>query len=233
MEESIPDALTSFKDEYEILISKLKEKCKVANKNEKVKIISLLPDSWSRSKISKEFNVSEHLVRQTRELAKEQGILPNLSKRIGHKLSEQIMNCVTEFYQDDIHSRLCPGKKDYVSMGKIDNERIHKQKRLILCSLNELFVMFREKYPEMKIGRSMFCSLRPKWCVLPGSSGTHSVCVCKYHQNIKLIIEGAKINTTYKDLLKLVVCNIKNETCMFNKCSECPGTEALLDLKKK
>lgn len=114
-------------------------------------------------------------------------------------------------------------------MGKIDNEQIHKQKRLILYSLNELYILFKEKHPEMKIGRSMFCSLRPKWCVLPGSSGTHSVCVCKYHQNMKLMIEAAKINATYKDLLKLLVCDMNNESCMFNKCSECPGTEALLD----
>lgn len=114
-------------------------------------------------------------------------------------------------------------------MGKIDNEQIHKQKRLILYSLNELYILFKEKHPEMKIGRSMFCSLRPKWCVLPGSSGTHSVCVCKYHQNMKLMIEAAKKNATYKDLLKLLVCDMNNESCMFNKCSECPGTEALLD----
>lgn len=96
LQESTPDVTLSM-DEYEKLISKLKEKSKVANKNEKVKIISLLPDSWSRSKISKEFNVSEYLVRQTRELVKEQGILPNLSKRVGHKLCEQVINCVMEF----------------------------------------------------------------------------------------------------------------------------------------
>ena len=37
----------------------------------------------------------------------------------------------------------------------------------------------------MKIGFTEFC---PKECVLPGSSGTHSVCVCTKHQNVKLMV---------------------------------------------
>ena len=35
---------------------------------------------------------------------------------------------------------------------------------------------------------SKFAEFRPKECVLPGSSGTHSVCVCTKHQNVKLMI---------------------------------------------
>lgn len=230
LEESMPATSATLEDEYEKLINKLKEKCKVASKDEKVKILSLLPDSWSRHKISKEFNVSEYLVRLTKELVMKQGILPNISKREGYKLSEEVINCVIEFYHDDLNSRLCPGKKDCVSMGKIDGERIYKQKRLILLSLNELYSLFKEKLPDIKIGRSMFCSLRPKWCVLPGSSGTHSVCVCKYHQNTKLMIEAVQINATYRDLLDFLVCDVNNKSCMFNQCSECAGSETLLDL---
>ena len=66
-----------------------------------------------------------------------------------------------------------PGIKDYVSVSK----NVHKQKRLILCNLKELYATFCEKYPELKIGFSKFCSLRPKWCVPVSSKGTHSVCV--------------------------------------------------------
>lgn len=76
----------------------------------------------------------------------------------------------------------------------------------------------------------MFCSLQPKWCVLPGSSGTHSVCVCKYHQNVKLIIEGAKLNVSYRDLMEYLVCNIEKDSCMLDTCSECPGSETLYEV---
>ena len=146
--------------------------------------------------------MSHHLVNMTRHLVKDQGILPHLSKIQGKKISEEVVKSVILFYEDDENSRLCPGKKDYVSTA-IDNTRVHKQKRLMLISLNELFSLYKQKYPAHKIGRSMFCSLRPKWCVLPGSSGTHSVCVCKYHQNIKLMIEGAKpVSYTHLDVYK-------------------------------
>lgn len=96
--------------------------------------------------------------------------------------------------------------------------------------LNELFSLFKQTYPNLKIGRSLFCSLRPKWCVLPGSTGTHSVCVCKYHQNVKLIIEGAKLNVSYKDLMEYLVCNIEKDSCMLDTCSECPGSETLYEV---
>ena len=36
--------------------------------------------------------------------------------------------------------------------------------------------------------------LRPKHCILAGTSGTHSVCVCTIHQNVKLIVLGARLN---------------------------------------
>ncbi|MGR0260894.1 hypothetical protein ACUWCL_29190, partial [Klebsiella pneumoniae] len=63
------------------------------------------------------------------------------------------------------------GKKDCVSV-KVDGKKITKQKRLVLCNLNELYVAFKAANLDCKIGRSKFCSLRPKWCILVGASGT-------------------------------------------------------------
>jgi hypothetical protein len=77
-----------------------------------------------------------------------------------------------------------PGKKDCVSV-MVDGERKHLQKQLVLCNLKEAYSSFKEKFPRAKIGFSKFAELRPKQCVLAGSSGTHSVCVCTTHQNMK------------------------------------------------
>lgn len=44
------------------------------------------------------------------------------------------------------------------------------------------------------------------------------------------MIEGAKLNTNYKDLIAFLVCDVESKTCMLGKCSECPGPEALLDV---
>ena len=93
------------------------------------------------------------------------------------------INLVKAFYEDDEFFRQMPGKKDYVSVSR----NTHKQKRLILSNLNELYANFKSKYVSISIGFSKFCELRPKWCVLVGSSATHSVYVCTYHQNMKFL----------------------------------------------
>lgn len=59
----------------------MKQKCVTADKEENIKIISLLPKSWLRKKISQEFHFSERLVKLTRDLVKIQGILPDLKKK--------------------------------------------------------------------------------------------------------------------------------------------------------
>lgn len=59
---------------------------------------------------------------------------------------------------------------------------------LTLCNLNELFETF--KHPEVKIGRLKFCELLPQWCILAGGAGTHTVCICSIHQNVKLMMNG-------------------------------------------
>ena len=79
----------------------------------------------------------------------------------------------------------CLEKKDYVSV----SSNTHKQKRLILSNLNELYANFKSKYVSTSIGFPKCCKLRPKWCVFVGSSGIHLVCVvCTYHQNMKLLL---------------------------------------------
>lgn len=83
-----------------------------------------------------------------------------------------------------------PGKKDCIAIRNEEGAKITIQKRLILCNLKELHKIFKLKYPETKIGFSTFASLRPKHCILAGGCGTHSICVCSIHQNIKLMIIG-------------------------------------------
>ena len=78
-----------------------------------------------------------------------------------------------------------PGKKDFVSVKK-EGKRQHIQKRLVLSNLREVYGEFKERFPDQKIGFSKFANLRPRHCILAGAGGTHSVCVCAIHQNVKL-----------------------------------------------
>ena len=89
-------------------------------------------------------------------------------------MAQETIDLVHDFYENDEYSRQLPGKKGYMSIQK----SVHKQKQLILCNLHELFVAFKERNPDVKIGFSKFCILCSKWCVTAGSSGAHSICVC-------------------------------------------------------
>ena len=51
----------------------------------------------------------------------------------------------------------------------------------------------------------------------------HSVCVCQYHQNVKLLVLVIPGNFEYKDILSKVICNIDLRKCMLHLCSDCPG----------
>ena len=78
-----------------------------------------------------------------------------------------------------------------------------------LCNLQELCTAFKEKHPNVNIGFSKFCALRPKWYVLAGSKMTHSVCVCSAHQNIVLLVDAMGWFLTYKDMTKLTLSRLK------------------------
>ena len=78
-----------------------------------------------------------------------------------------------------------------------------------LCNLKELYTVFKEKHPNVNIGFSKFCALRPKWCVLTGSKMTHSVCVCSAHQNVVLLVDAMDWDLTYKVQIKLTLACFK------------------------
>ena len=68
---------------------------------------------------------------------------------------------------------------------------------------------------------------KTKWCVLAGSSGTHSVCVCSTHQNAVLLVDTIDWDYIYKDLMKKVVCDPDTKLCMMHHCESYPGSAAL------
>lgn len=103
-----------------------------------------------------------------------------------------------------------------------DGEIEKVQSRLVLMNLEEAFLEFKEKKSEDKIGISKYASLRPKECVLAGSThGMHTTCVCIYHQNVKLIFDSLKSQYDlrsenvegYRDLMAKMMCHEPTEKC--------------------
>ncbi|XP_017470011.1 PREDICTED: uncharacterized protein LOC108378244 [Rhagoletis zephyria] len=221
------------KDAVKVL-EQIKEKYKTStSRAEKIQLLTLAPPTWSRAKTMAEFGTSERKARIAKKLVAEHGILTLPNTKKGKPLECKTEALVTQFYQRDDMSRLMPGMKDWVSV-RIDGKKVQMQKRIILCNLNELFASFQSEHEDIKIGFTKFTQLRPKHCVLAGSSGTHTVCVCIYHENVKLMLKEINLNyltndspedlNSYRDCLKLTMCPNVSTSCHLGECSNCPGT---------
>ena len=100
----------------------------------------------------------------------------------------------------------------------------------MLVNLSELYEAFKKDHSTIKISFAKFCSVRPKWCKLLSSSGSHNVCVCQKHQNS--ILAALALDLEYKDLMKMIVCDTESRICMIYRCDSCPGKDALLEFLK-
>lgn len=227
----------------ELLGAKLCEKCddlerfkillrekisKAETPKEKIKLLTLTPESYTIEKTTKEFNVTTFMVKQARKLKEERGILAEPADKKGRCLAQTTIDRVREFFESDEFSRMCPGIKECVAIRNEKGEKVSKQKRLLLTNIREMYVEYKHRYPEDKIGFSKFCELRPRWCVTVTAPGSQSVCVCQQHQNAKLLVTSLpNTNMHYTELLSLAVCDLANRDCMLGACLNCPGPTAI------
>lgn len=158
----------------------------------KVQLLALLPTRYTVNQIHNEYNVSKRLAKEAKNLQDDNDSLDTSEKQKPGRqaLDASIAERVTQFYESEENSRQLPGKKDFKSVVQEDGTRKCIQKKLILCNISELYESYKQTYPHDKISFSKFALLRPKHCVLAGSSGTHNVCVCLYHENVNLMLEG-------------------------------------------
>ena len=214
-------------EDYNSMLNALKSNFSETNisYDKKIQILIVLPESRSRTKVVNFFGnkyCSEYAARKAIEVRKNHGILgkSEQKKRIG--ITDEVKQMVRDIYEDDEVSRTLPGTKDQVSLGN----KVYAQKRLLLCTVKELYNHFVSKYPEVKIKLTLY-SLKPKWCIQPGKSGTHSVCVCAIHQNVALLCDA--IDKKHNELLQRLVCDTENKICMVHRCQNCPGIDGLLN----
>ena len=141
-------------------------------------------------------------------------------------LSSETVKLVGDFFLLDSVSRQAPGRRDFVTL-KQGNKRQHIQKRHMLWSLNETYALFVKENPGVQIGFSKFCSLRPVNVMLSADM-PRDVCLCQYHENIKLICECLKKEIPSfpqytGHFVDNFVCNSESELCMLGKGDKCPN----------
>ena len=214
------------------MVRQLKEKHDLTtSRSERMRILTTLPRSWSIKQAARVFGVSRYLIRRAKQLVAEKGIMSSPNPKIGSQtLPTHTEEEIKRFYLSDDVSRVMPGKKDFVSVVQVQGKRVHQQKRLLLCNLREAYREFKERHPNLKIGFTKFAMLRPRESVLAGAGGTHSVCVCTIHQNVKLMIVSGKLECMtdgqlkhYRHCFATMQCNPPNIECYFSTCDQCPG----------
>ncbi|PSN43647.1 hypothetical protein C0J52_16667 [Blattella germanica] len=216
-------------DDGEEIISQFKEKFK--NVNTANEEYSSLPKSWTEHKIMTEFGVSLHVARTAKITQVNKGIMSVPDRKYERHLPENTQQLIKNFYQEDDISRIIAGMKDTKSV-KEGDRKVKKQKSLLLANLKELYKEFKKRNPSHKVGFSSFASLRPKYCVLSGTPGTHNVCVCTICENLKLMViclqkvnQGGSINMNVKYLVQKIVCQNSSANCYLNRCEVCPGSK--------
>lgn len=136
--------------------------------------------------------------------------------------AEQVAEVSSFYLRDDI-TRMCPGRKDCVTV-KTPNGKEKRQKRYLIMNLKEAHEIFTQD-AEFSIGISKFSELRPQHVFLT-SLRDQDVCMCKYHENLDLLTEGLKkvINNfphTAEDVVAMTVCSMEIEACVRRECDLC------------
>ncbi|CAF1310453.1 unnamed protein product [Adineta ricciae] len=172
-----------------------------ANKNKQIELIH---------KIAEDLNVLQ---------------LEKKYERTNQSIPSEVKKKVFDYYIRDDISYQSPGKRDTITV-KENGAKLKLQRRYLLFSLRELYELFIQENPQIKLSLSSFQDLRPS-NVLYKSSIPHNVCVCIYHENVALLLQslGKHIHgferTDLNSFINLIVCDSANELCMFRNCTRC------------
>lgn len=155
---------------------------------------------------------------------------PKLSYDRGTYETQKIKEAqaIRRFYEDDMVSKMMPGKKDYVKRG-----HIKMQKRILVDSLYNLYDKFVEDTSITTVSRSIFYRCRPWWIYKPQKKDRET-CACAKHENIAFLVTALKSNKVIKygdigNLLKDIVCSVRKEECMMGLCPRCNVKEINFD----
>lgn len=164
---------------------------KTSDRDDRFRILSVLPKSWPVNRIQTEFGTTQHMAKKVKKLVQQQGIMCSQNRKISSRtLPAATIEKVKQFFEDDDVSRPCSGKREYKTYNE-NMEKVTKQRRLVLMNLREAYELFCRENKDIKIGFTKFTLCRPPHCILALESyGTHSSCVCIYHQNTTLVCEA-------------------------------------------
>ncbi|CAG9831342.1 unnamed protein product [Diabrotica balteata] len=194
---------------------------------ERLEYLALLPINWNRRKIRQYFNCTDYMYQKLSKFRKMDGFPENIKTYLRKKytiISEELQNQIKDYYVSNENVYTFPGKRDYVISHDDQGRNILIQKKLLLYTVHDLYLKFKQEYSgsEKVPSFSFFAALKPVECIHAGDPGSHTICVCAQHQNVKLKLNAISKKLNYRDLLAGAVCIVDEEKCMTNQCKKCP-----------
>ncbi|KAJ8677403.1 hypothetical protein QAD02_013190 [Eretmocerus hayati] len=219
------------KDRYfSQMIKNLQYRFRCANTiREKIETLSLLPTDWTVKNAKEHFQCTRYMFNKMMKFRLNMDHDPRKAQKM---YPVDVEKSIIDYYMDQKNCYICPGTRQYLTVLNSDtNEKEQRQKRLLLYTIQELYKRWKREnshLPKLP-GLTFFQSFRPKECLSAGDPGTHSICVCAQHENIKMKIYALKANITYRDILERVVCDVENGNCMLKRCKHCPGVNGAVE----
>ena len=202
---------------------------------EKVRLLSVIPATFSKNYLLSILpNITMYMIDQARLLANNGNVYKEPEKYIGHRLSNEVISQVMNYYTEDDFdcSRQSANKKDTISITEL-GVKTKKVKRFLTRSMKEMYKLFREQNPEMDIGKSKFYELRPKWVIPHPPSDS---CICVYCENLNLMLsalnnfiqnKNCNVSNLESKIMSSIFCSQDNKLCLLGECEKCPIGESI------
>ena len=157
-----------------------------SNYHEQVLLMQTAPVEWGWKKIEQFFRCTSHQARLAVFQRTEHNDLSKPTDGRGNKpFDSGLAQTIQEFYLNEEISRQSSSTKDTRTPKDVGTVVI----RYMTMSIGETFELFKTRYPDIKVGRSKFYSLRPSWV---RENCPHDVSMCIQHQNIDLLLTVSK-----------------------------------------
>ena len=138
-----------------------------------------------------------------------------------------------EYYINDDFtcSRQSPNKSDVITV-KI-NDKKKKVKRFLTRSLKATYKAFKNNYPELRIDKSKFYNLQPKYVLL---SPIKEFCLCIYCANYNLFLTSlinfrgsnvTELDEIRSQIINATMCSEPSDLCYLQECKICRGSNGI------
>lgn len=151
---------------------------------------------------------------------------------VTNEIPIEVITKIVNFYNSDEVSRASPNTKDYTT-AVIDERRIKLSIKYLMFSLKEVYAMFSNMNPDIKISFSKFFEVKPVQ-IKSFTKQPHNVCCCQIHENLRCGLKALKSSNHLFGEIRVdygmhdnFVCDEPTDDCFSNSCISCKDSSRL------